>query len=216
MNKIYEAVQNGIMNALSTDIQDYDIDFNTADINNEYKYEITIDELLDMVSKSPSDMFCYNTGNAIRFILNGGTEISLHEYDKNKDTVQFIKLMNPSVYNGSVIIHKDLFMDLDGLAWQYKNPIKTFVRSDIIPVRDNSDKIYNDFNGYLHTYFNKNIQYVSDIPGNMFTDNNPAFQYIDNINIPGYRAYMPATGELLLLFKYLPLINYLLKTIGGS
>jgi len=93
--KILNAINKGLMNALSTDIEDQNIDFDHAAVDNEYICEISLKELYHIFRKNNDDIFVtrYNTTNSMSLILDNGQEISLYEYNEGMQPV-FLKISN--------------------------------------------------------------------------------------------------------------------------
>jgi len=121
-NKILKAIDKGLMNVLSTDIEDQDIDFGNARINNEYVPPISIEELYDIYWYQDSLLIFqmkYDTKNAVSLILEGGAEISLYEYN-NSMKPAFIKISNDQLRdnNAEIYIYLKENHCIEKLKWQ--------------------------------------------------------------------------------------------------
>jgi len=70
---------------------------------------------------------------------------------------------------------------------------------------------YNDYNGYEHTYNNLNIK-------NTEYNDYPAFKYCIDLSddFDGYAGYLPAMGELKLLYDSRLLLQYIREHINGT
>jgi len=118
-DKILNAINKGLLNVLSTDIQDQDIDFNNADIDNEYIPEITLEELYEIYKECNLFTAKYNTKNALSLILNDDSEISLFEYTDDMNPL-FIKITNKELHNGNndiLIYIPDNHYIMNNLSW---------------------------------------------------------------------------------------------------
>jgi len=139
-----------------------------------------------------------NSMYALSIITNTGKELHINQYLKNKNCgkAEFLKIMHE---HGSFLIHTSLMI----------SDYIRYCNNDNIP----HTKIYNylesqavnDFKGFENTYSNK-------IDKNKLKDF-PVFKEIYNINIPGYKAYLPALGELKVLFENIDTINHILYLI---
>jgi len=229
--KILKAIDKGLMNVLSTDIEDQNIDFEHDDINSEYSHFLTIDELRDMFYEDNDSIFkpLGNTKSALSLILEDGKEISLFEYNADKNPV-FIKISNDMLAKNDGVI----YIDVNGnhqissdLPWINDN---IFCRWKLLPekyfqkIGDYPEKY--DFNGYNNCMQIMQTINDPDFEGydrlKRFGYNRhmelhaPAVEYCMGIESPifGYEGYLPSAGQMFMLKSYIYMINHVLKHIG--
>ncbi|WQJ53233.1 MAG: hypothetical protein [Wendovervirus sonii] len=141
-----------------------------------------------------------DTSNAIMLILNDNSEISFDQFDGQD--VKFIVFKSVNSKN-DILIHKD-YLVTDNI-YQWSKRIKNNFDTSNCKIGNASQ----DFNGFDNTY--KNINIYKKGKNNFLSY--PAFQYVDNINVPGYIAYIPASGQLEFLDRNGEILTYVINCI---
>jgi len=154
-----------------------------------------------------------DTTGVVELILKSGKEVPLHTiYDKNKNynesDINFIKINFINDCGHYLILNKNLFGLKSKEHHRWTDNINIYNLFDVSHFIKNLDDAKKDFNGWKHTYENRNI------PIKEF-ENYPALDYINSINIDSnYKAYIPAYGELHLMSTIEYLFNHILYKIG--
>jgi len=207
-NKVLNAINTGLLNVLSTDIDDKDIDFDKPDIDNEYIPEISIDDLFSMYNENNGDIFDkkYDTTNAISLILKDNTEISLYEYDENDNEIYpvFIKISNKELQKGNneiliYLLENNLISKK--MVWQEQ---QWQILPDVYLIED-FETASNDFSGYGNSMNLMKYKKYHTLP---------ALEYCVSLYRQGYQGYLPSTGQLQVMSKYLNMINSVITEIG--
>jgi len=125
-------------------------------------------------------------------------EIPVHEYKKG---AKFIHMKEHDILIYALGDHMYTIIN-----WSTDKGIEYpegFIENDC--KMDMADAIH-DMDGFYNTYQNMNMR-------DDFSEY-PAFNYVNNIKIPGYIAYIPALGELNAVIDNIMFINYILRRIG--
>jgi len=218
--KILNAIDKGVMNALTTDISDQDIDFNSNDINNEYLYKVTIDELYDIFTANKEGIFQkYDTKNAISLILDDNSEISLYEY-KESDKVCFIKLSNKELKrtDNEILIYVPEKHCIPEKHLEFQMHYKQLLPDDyLIKLQDNNyEECFDKAGKDLYGYRNTRMEIISLLNDYQERGPAPAFEYCLKTNICMYNAYLPACGQMKILVDYIDILNYVLMKIHAK
>jgi len=88
--------------------------------------------------------------NVVILILNDGSEMAYMENIKN---ARFIKFKN-NITGHDIILHKSLKTSDDLISWMECSEYENFDESETVKKED----IYNDYDGYKHTYIGSNTQ----------------------------------------------------------
>jgi len=216
-NKIINAINKGLMNVLSTDIEDSNIDFDGPVIDNEYAIQDI--NIVKQYMDRGDDIFKLNTAGCLTLILDDGSEIPLRDYEKAKDDGHEVVFINMKACKANgfcdILLHINLKIDSQPFlmsAYVCDMTAKGFDNSECITFIPDSEELTNDFNGYRHTYYNRDIM-TNNRPKNYYK----AFEYCKNIKtLPGYKGYMPSSGQMKFLMKYFMLINFLVLNITDN
>jgi len=215
-NKILKAINNGLMNVLSTDIEDKDIDWDIPRADDSILPPVH--SLKQMEHFIDISFYLCDATDVVYLVLDDGSEFPLHKFtNQNVDFIVF--KASPEVGPHDIVIHNNLVLSATMKQWvsthQFVSAIsRNYDDSDCI-AHSLQDKygyehilniLKDDINGYEHTYFNKNIKYNTKN-----IDKCPALAYCWQIGtVNGYQAYLPAIGELLFIHKYMHIINEIL------
>jgi len=219
-NKILKAINEAVLNALSTDITDQDIDFNHSDIDTN---GLTIAYSLNDIQKCLGiDLKMCDSSNILTLILNDNTEISLHQF--TNQTVKYIRIhanketnMHEIILSINDISFKCTWLTSANMCTRISN---NFIDDDCINCNSKFNEIPSskklllaDFDGVRHTYNNIDI---------IYNDRNikryPALDYCREYckNDANYYSYMPAYGEIAFLYKWNGLISEIQKYVNAQ
>jgi len=211
--KILKAIDKGLMNVLSTDITDQDIDFNHNDIDNDMSgVPVDIDELYAIFMNDESGIFgLYDTKNAISLILSGNKEISLYEYTDGMKPL-FLKISNRKLKEtgNEILIYIPENHCTEKTVWQLQTTAVLPKEMTIQSKHKNPD-------------FDKEIDANLDGYGNCILLNQykktkklPALQHCMDLHKYGYDGYLPSAGQMKILYRYIKMINYIFEYIGST
>jgi len=207
--KILEAIDNAVYNVLSTDITDQDIDFSQSDIDCEYIPKISVDELYDLFNKNHEDIFNtkLDTTEALSIVLYDGTEISLCELDELLIPPIFIKLSSDTLRqaDSEILIYIGYNHFISHENYKMFTIFDKNIQDPKFFVYESN--IMDNVSGYINC--RRMLKILKDTDMEECSPVLKRCNELDScIEMKGYSCYIPSAHQLLTIFKYLPMINY--------